>query len=100
MPSFFGNRLAEILFRELCRIDTEMAGRFERLYTDSRYATRPASDLDNLNSFWREQLESLERATIAERDYLCYSESFDVWLDHFRHYVLPTVIDNHLPRRL
>lgn len=98
MPVIVETLLEEEMFNLLNRFSNECAVDFHTLYTKSPFRGRHASELDDLNSFWRDQLSALDVDTINERECLCYSEKFSSWLVNFERYVLPTVLRHRLPR--
>jgi hypothetical protein len=56
------------------------------------------SSIDDLNRFWRVELAQLQTDTLQARECLCRSHDFRAWLENFRAYVLPIIVEHNLPR--
>lgn len=98
MPVTVFTRVEEQMFDLLTRHSIECGEDFRLLYMRSPFRGRHDRELDDLNSFWRDQLSALDVDTINERECLCYSEKFSSWLANFERYVMPTVLRHRLPR--
>ncbi len=55
-------------------------------------------DMHILNRFWRLQLGNLRVDTIGARECLVDCKDKQIWVENFIAYVLPVIVDRHLPR--
>lgn len=101
-PSFnFGPSLVGDVYRVIHAQRPDLAELFLSRYNPSMFNRPGRAPLDNMNSFWQDQLSNLEHTynirTVEIREYLCPSNAPTVWLEHFTTYVLPVIIANNLP---
>lgn len=101
-PSFnLGPTLVNDVYAILARHRADLAMLFLSRYNQSMFNRPGRTDIENLNSFWQDQLSNLEHTynirTVEIREYLCPSNAPTVWLEHFTTYVLPVIIANNLP---
>lgn len=89
---------SEAVFNMLMRNSPSLAEEFRRQYSHNPFDGAGRSEIDALNSFWREQLCQLPAETINERSCLCASDDNQAWVQNFELMVLPTVIRNKLPQ--
>lgn len=79
----------------------DLAELFMTRFIPSMFNRPGRKPLDNLNSFWQDQLSGLEHQygvpTTAVREYLCPSNSPTAWLEHFTQWVLPVILEHNLP---
>jgi len=85
---------AEAVFNLL---PSPLAQRFRQLYSQTIHDNHNRSEIEILNSFWREQLGQLPINTIAQRECLCQSTALNVWLQRFETMVLPVIVEYRLP---
>ncbi len=64
------------------------------------YSTEHFEDMRLINRFWRLQLGNLRTDTIDARECLVNCKDKQIWLDNFNAYVLPVILERHLPRPL
>lgn len=82
----------------------DCATRFESMFISTHpawvYGPLPllAQQIAELNWFWRLNLGLLSNDTICERSALIDNIDSNVWLDNFEKYVLPTVVNEELPK--
>jgi hypothetical protein len=92
MPSVLPGTKAEAVYKTLLRYDFVVAENFRQRFSQLPQCFNNRSEIEQLNTFWRSQVMTVEANTIAARECLCQSEDFGAWLDNFVHFVLPVVL--------
>ncbi len=62
------------------------------------YSAERFEDMKLLNRFWRLQLGNLRINTIDARECLVDCQDKQVWIENFATYILPVIVERHLPR--
>lgn len=78
-------------------LPSPLAQRFRQLYSQTVHDNHGRTEIEILNSFWREQIGQLPINTIMQRECLCQSTATDVWLQRFETTVLPIIVEYRLP---
>lgn len=94
MTAITHGSVAESIFHLL---PSPLAQQFRKLYSETIHDHHGRSEIEILNSFWREQLGQLPINTIAERECLCHTTALSVWLNRFETQVLPVIVEYRLP---
>ncbi len=90
--------LADAVYRLIHNRAPSQATRFKRRFSQTVHSGHGRSELEVLNSYWREQLSQLPVNTIHQRECLCQSDAYDVWLKRFEDVVLPMIVEYRLPK--
>lgn len=84
----------------LAKHSSNASQRFRRLFRNYAAAKADYNPVKLLNGFWRLQLGYLQRDTYTEREHLVENVDLDNWMTFFENKILPTVLEEDLPRAI